>query len=234
MKPEKARAIRLRRVGKSYNEIVKVLGIPKSTLASWLKLYARERSAGTRALVARNKRQTVLAHARAQVVQEAASKDIRLLSFEDLRLVGAALYWAEGTKRPPAHGGRCVQFSNAEPAVITLMMRFFKEICHVPGDRFKAHVFLAPGLSGPKAVRFWSSITGIPRERLALYRTLSRASQRKRPRSRLPHGTLQLRIGSSTALFHRIMGWIGGIQRSCEPGMSNGSDGPLHFLATLA
>ena len=110
MRSERVAAIRLRKSGRSYNEIARFLRVPKSTLATWFRdlvlpprlverLYSRARSAGTKALVVRNKHQTVLAQERATVIQQAARAEIGSVSTRELQLVGSALYWAEGTKR---------------------------------------------------------------------------------------------------------------------------------------
>jgi len=196
--------------------------VPKSTLASWFRdlvlpqalrdqLYDRVRSAGTRALVERNKRQTVLAQERARVIQQSAKAEIGSLSQRELQLIGAALYWAEGDKRPPRHGGRRVVFSNADPAAVAVMMVFFRQICKVPEEKFRAQLTVAPGVSIDGAVRFWSALTRIPTDHFTkTYSKLSRSSKRKRPH-RLPYGTIQVRI-FNTALFYRIMGWIQAMQ----------------------
>jgi AcrR family transcriptional regulator len=223
MRLEKNTALRLRKSGQSYNEIADALGVPKSTLATWFRdltlpqalrdrLYDRARSAGTRALVARNKRQTVLAQERARAIQQTARAEIGLLSRRELQLIGAALYWAEGAKRAPVRGGRRVAFSNADPSAVTLMMRFFRQVCRVPEEKFRVQLTVAPGISIHGAVRFWSALTGIPTGRFTkTYSQLSRFSRRKRPRSRLPYGTVQVRI-ADTQLFYRIMGWIQAMQ----------------------
>jgi len=222
MRPERATALQLRRSGQSYNEISRSLGVPKSTLATWFRqltlpqelidrLYDRARSAGTQALVERNKRQTALAAARAQAIQQAAQTEIGRLSRRELQLIGAALYWAEGVRRYPQRGGRRVAFSNADSAAVILMMRFFREVCDVPLEKIRSVVSLAPGLETTSAVSFWSSLTKIPPEHFTVYQGLSRSSKQRRPRFRLPYGTLQLRI-ADTRLFYRIMGWIQGIQ----------------------
>ena len=223
MRPEKITAVRLRKSGKSYNQIARSLGVPKSTLATWFRdvtlpqvlvdrLYSRARSAGTAALVARNKHQTVLAQERARSIQQAAANEIGGISERELRLLGAALYWAEGAKRYPARGSKRVAFSNADPAAIKFMMQFLREICHVPENRFRAQVIVPPGVNIEQSVRFWTSVTAIPPTQFTkICNSLSQASKRKRPRRRLPYGTLQIRV-ADTQLFHRILGWIKGLQ----------------------
>lgn len=151
MRKDRLYAIKLRKQGKSYNEINRILNVPKSTLSYWFKdldlpeklverLYNRMRSAGTRALVARNKRQTIIAREKAEQIQSEAAEDVGKLSRRELFLVGAALYWAEGGRRKSGSGGRRVEFSNSDPAVITTMMRFFRVVCLVAEHKFRIHL----------------------------------------------------------------------------------------------
>lgn len=112
----RSRALKLRLLGKSYNEIAKELGVPKSTQSGWFKdlvlsdqaqhrLRERLRS-GTEVLVRRNKLQTVHAKRRAQQAQAAGRSMVMNVSQHDLLLLGAALYWAEGYKRLIARDGK--------------------------------------------------------------------------------------------------------------------------------
>ena len=73
-------------------------------------------------------------------ILKAASSEIDNLSDNELRLVGIALYWAEGCKGD-ASGG--VEFTNSDPAMIKLAMRWFKQICGVKEDRFRIRIQIA-------------------------------------------------------------------------------------------
>lgn len=219
----KPQVIQYRLAGRSYNEIHRLVGVPKSTIASWLKgielsnelrqqLYDRSRSVGTKALIARNKRQTILARQRATMRKAAAVSTIGALSPRELLLVGSALYWAEGCRQEGRSGNR-LMFCNADPLAIRLMMRFFREVMEVPESRFHLHIMLHPGLSVNAARRYWAKVTGLPPVRcIRIFVGRSRTSLGRRPR-RLPHGTCQLRVGD-VAQFHRIMGWVQGLQQS--------------------
>lgn len=223
---DKALAICLRKEGKSYNEIHRRLGVPKSTLSSWFqgltlsselqeRLYSRIRSCGTHALIARNKRQTVLAKERAERVGADAASKIGALTQRDLLLVGSVLYWAEGYRRGGGtRRGYAVCFSNSDPIAVQVMMRFLREVCQVPEPRFRIGTNLYPGIDVEAARRYWSEISGVP---LAQFHKsfvgISSASQRKRPSTRLPYGTCQVRVYDAN-VFHRVMGWIVGIQQA--------------------
>jgi len=220
---DKTLASQFRERGLSYGEIHRALGIPKSTLATWFKdlrlplevqnqLASKTRRLSAQNLIARNKRQTILAQERAENVRSAAAHDIGTLNQRDLLVVGAALYWAEGGKRP-GRGGYRIAFSNSDPEAIRTIMRFFREICLVPDSKFRIQIATHPGVDVLGACEFWSRITEIPLPQfIKTFVGISRASSGKRPRNRLPNGTCQIRV-NDTAKFHQIMGWIAGLQQ---------------------
>jgi hypothetical protein len=133
---------------------------------------------------------------------ERAAASIEEVSKHDLRLLGIALYWAEGRKR----GGRVVDFSNSDPITIKIMMRFFREICNVPETKFRCHIHTYSHSNAGTAEKYWSTITAIPLTQF--YKTYSKPSKASLgKRDSLPHGTLDVYI-CDTKLFLTIVGWI--------------------------
>ncbi|MCD6539983.1 MAG: hypothetical protein J7K37_04705 [Candidatus Omnitrophica bacterium] len=124
-----------------------------------------------------------------------------------LKIIGSVLYWAEGYNKTR----NMVIFGNSNPAMIRLMMRFFREICKIPESKFRGCVHLHPHLDGRKAMRFWSKESGIPLKQFHRLQTaISKASKNKR--DSLPLGTFRIII-SDTRLQSKIKGWIKGIER---------------------
>lgn len=226
----KEQAFKLRLKGYSYNEINSKLGVPKATLSGWfsglvLSAKAQKRiservAQGTlNGLVKRNKMQTHLAWQRARKIQGEASREIKSISKRELFLVGVVLYWAEGYKKLKVRNGRSItshsiSFTNTDPEMVQMFIRFLTDIVEISQEKITAHVRLFKHLNEEETLRYWSRVTGLPKDNF--YKSsyvLSRASQGKRPYDRLPHGTLQIRVADTTK-FHQIMGWIEGM-RSC-------------------
>ncbi|OGH79439.1 MAG: hypothetical protein A2469_04820 [Candidatus Magasanikbacteria bacterium RIFOXYC2_FULL_40_16] len=224
MKVEKINAIKLRKLGKSYNEISKSLKIPKSTLSYWLRDIVLSKKAKTRienrvyeksvkALIRRNKEQTVFAKERAKEIREKAAKEVKKIRENDLFLVGISLYWGEGYKKG-AEGSiwKCVDFTNSDSTMVMMMMRFFREICKVEEDKMRVQVILHRNLSGNKAVEYWSRVTGIKKDQfMKVSRSLSSASKGK-SKNILKYGTIHLRV-YNTKLFYKLIGWIDGLKK---------------------
>ena len=219
MRPKKAFAIRLRKSGKSYNEISRTLGgIPKSTLSGWFKncrlsksaryrLMARNQFRWSESLVRYNKRRVLIARQRSEMELSSARARIGSLTPHDLLLVGTALYWAEGEKRARWR----LKFSNSDPGMVRLMMRFFRETCRVPERSFSVQLHLHPHVSESRAKDFWSRTAEIPvGQFIKSQHVLSRSSNGKRPHRRLPYGTFHVTI-YHTPIRNRVIGWMTGL-----------------------
>lgn len=207
--------------GKSYNEIAKDLGIGKSLLSYWLKdlqlpLEAKkileEKSNYAKEKFQDYNRQK---HERVQKenkeIREGSIKRVRILRNYELLLLGAALYWAEGYKR---HAGRrptaYLSFSNSDPDMIKLFMRFVREILKVPEEKVKPSIHIYPGIDKTEAIVYWSNVINIPNKSFRTSFMVSRASQGKRPKNLLPYGTPDLRVQSRQKFFE-VMGLIDGL-----------------------
>jgi len=218
MRRDKKRAILLRKQGKSYNAISKILGIPKSTLSLWIKdikmpieierkFWDRTRKKWARNITKFNKKRAEIARERVQQIQKIASGDIKKISNRELFLLGIALYWAEGCKKSRWR----LDFSNSDPIMIKLMMKFFREICHIKENKFFTIVQIHPNTTPEKAVRYWSKLTKISKKQfLKTYTKLSPTSKRKRSPNILPYGTLRLSV-SDVELTNKMKGWIVGL-----------------------
>lgn len=228
MRDDKARAIKLRKQGNSYAQINTLLGIPKSTLSYWLrnleisekaKKKISKRVAGTSisALIRRNKNQTKLAFERAEKIRKNAAKEAGRLMRDPLFVSGISLYWAEGYKRG-ADGSKwkSVDFANSDPEMVKLMMEFFRNVCKVEENKFKAQIIAHKNVDIKKAVGYWSNLTNIGKECfIKTYNSTNGKAKNKRRGNRLTYGTIHIRI-NDVNLFFKIIGWIDGFKEKCE------------------
>jgi hypothetical protein len=112
------------------------------------------------------------------------------------------LYWAEGRKR----GKRIVSFSNSDPEIIKIMMKFFREICSVDEEKFRGHIHIHSHLNVKDSERYWSNISQIPLSQF--YKTYSKPSKSSQGKmDGLPYGTFDIHVCDSV-LFLTVKGWI--------------------------
>jgi hypothetical protein len=228
MRTDREAARKLRLQGKSYTEIQRLLGVPKSTLSTWFshlilseKLQAKIQQRTSRqslmGLLVGNRAQTDRAIRRARSEREVGRSLIGELSDRELLLVGTALYWAEGYKRPKLRNGRPVthhpvSLTNADPVLIQLFLRFLRRLFKVSDAQIKISIRMFAHQNETTLRMFWSGQTGITAERIQVtFVTLSRSSAGKRPYNRLEYGVAQVRV-NDTRLYHQIMGAIEGLK----------------------
>ena len=220
----KSQAVSLRKLGQSYNEISKKLGVAKSTLSYWLKdipesLEAktsninRSKEIWSKNITDFNKKRSREYQQQTAKETEGYAKQVGELSKQDLFMLGIGLYLAEGSKREKFK----VRFTNSDPEIIKIIMRFFLESCEVKESDIKARIHLHNPENYDNSLEFWSKLTSISKENFWQPQfVVSKSSQRKRPFNRLPNGILHLTI-SSSSLSKKIRGWSDGVREKFVP-----------------
>jgi len=206
---EKIKAIKLRKKGKSYGEILEKMKVSKGTLSLWLRgvrlapeqykrLYVTLRRRN--AYKAAKSRQEQRVERTRQIIKNAIT-EIELLKGNHLFLIGLMLYWCEGDKSDKAE---TVKFSNSDPILIKLMMRWFREVCRVEEKRFRVELHIHSLHCRQGVEKYWADLTDIPLSQF--HKTQIKASSLRHRRNRLYNGTCAIRI-SDKDLFRRIKGW---------------------------
>ena len=119
---------------------------------------------------------------------------------EQLRISGAMLYWAEGTKT-----GKTVDLANSDPELIALFVTFLRRICGVAEERLRVLLYAYTDQDIEHLKTFWSQVTGISLQQFTkpYIRDLTRnATGRK-----MPHGLVHIRYNDGR-LLQLIFQWI--------------------------
>lgn len=227
MRSDKFRAYKLRMAGRSYNEITRLLKTPKSTLSGWFanlelpkeaikRLKDRVNVSSAKGLLTRNKNQTILAEARSKEMHNEGRNLIKNINKRDLLIIGTALYWAEGYKRPVVVRGKArtshrVSLTNSDPDLICMFLKFLREICEVQDEKITIWIRHFEHQDPIYLLDFWQKRCNIPYSNFRkTLQTVSISSQRKKPYNSLPFGIAQISV-NNTNLYHKIMGLISGI-----------------------
>lgn len=205
---EKAVAIRLRMQGLSYNEIRKQVPVSKSILSSWLKaiplapehrarLYTKQvyiLSLGSQSQRERRIREV------AEIIETAKQEVVVPIADEALRLMGAALYWAEGSKT-----GLC-EITNSDPHLIYFFVEWVQKFFGIPSTGLRARLNIYPQQDDAKIKEFWSDITGIPVENFG--KSFVKPFSTGYKKNNLYYGTIKVEVPKSVDIKHKIFGWI--------------------------
>jgi len=206
---EKIKAIRLRKLGKSYSEIRKQVKVSKGTLSLWLRdikltpkqekrLYIELRQKNAYKMAKINQRKRI---ERTKKILKEAKEEVSSCFKNPLFLAGLMLYWAEGDKSEREEN---VKFSNSDPAMIKLMMSWFRKICKVPEERLRINIHIHNLLCRKDVEQYWSKLTNIPLRQF--YKTQIKPTSLKHRKNPLYNGTCTIRTGNRN-LFRRIKGW---------------------------
>ena len=212
----KMRAVELRRNGHSIKTISKIINAAQSSVSLWVREVSLlpEQIAALKANT--HSKETIekrrLSRARSESVKrmaiiDPAINEVGALTKRELWLIGIALYWAEGGKTKGI-----VRFSNGDPRMIQLIIRFFVEVCMVDKSKLRVHIHIHESLDVPAAESYWQKITGLPNEQF--YKTYNKPNKSSKSKRRsLPYGVCDI-YASQPNLFHKINGWAEGIYRA--------------------
>ena len=211
-------ALKLRRKGFTYKEITGQLYLAKSTLSNWINAdlpLAEERKIkqltaekGRKKIIKFNKERSLKIRQKEKKEQLKYAAQIPFIDKEKLFWLGMGLYLAEGGKTDRWKAA----FYNSNPSLNKIMIRFFREICQVSNKKIHIQLVLHEGISERKAKKYWNKLLNVPKSNF--YRASyvkSRASKGRRPKNRLPYGTIQLSI-SGKEIANKIKGWMLGIK----------------------
>lgn len=222
MKQElKHEAIKLRKNGLTYTEILKLVPVAKSTLSLWLRsvsLSRRQRQTLTAKKLASQRRG---GEARKRERIQRTSKilstsiaEIDKISEKELWLMGTMLYWAEGAKEKIWRTGCSMKFDNSDPRMIKLFIIWMKVCLKIRDDDFNACIYIHENWKDRQSeIRsFWAKVTGLGYNNLdKIYFKHNRLSTKRKNVGKEYHGLLRVTIKRSIDLNRRIAGWIEGI-----------------------
>ncbi len=119
---------------------------------------------------------------------------------ENLKTAGIMLYWGEGAKTE-----NVVKFTNSDPAMILIFLKFMREICGIHEERLKALIHLYPDHNENELKSFWMKTTGIPKEHF--YKSYIHEGKKGTYKNKSQWGTLVINY-SDRRLLKLIMEWI--------------------------
>jgi len=208
---EKEKARVLRKQGKSINQIIKETNLSKASISLWVrdisltkaqKNKISERGRSVESVEKRRASRIFNEQKKRQIIIDKAKSDFTHISLDQLKIIGIILYLGEGGKTKRG----MVRLANSDPLVIKIMMRFLREVCSVPENKFSAQIHTFAHANVNKTEKYWSKISGIPRSQF--YKTYTKPSSASlQKRNTLPFGTFGIYV-CDTKLFLTIMGWI--------------------------
>ncbi|MEO3742568.1 helix-turn-helix domain-containing protein [Plantactinospora sp. B5E13] len=229
-KPElRARAVGLRGEGWSVPQIAAELGVAKSTAYQWVRhlprdvdpvVAAERRRAHSRRLVdARWSTHRAVRDAAQARCHARAAAEIGELDRRDLLLLGAAIYWSEGTKSKPWRRDDRVVIINSDVGLLRIFLRFLSACGvdrNVPTYRLSIH----ETADVEAAQRWWQDTLELPADRFQRA-TLKRHRPKtvRRNTNDAYRGCLIINVPRSRELYWRIEGIMAALGRTAAEGV---------------
>jgi hypothetical protein len=199
----------LRRMGLTYREIAAVIPVCKATLSVWCRELEvpqtfSERRDGLATAGRSLKKRRHVAWDRATVIRGEARQEVASLVGRSSWVAGAVAYWAEGTKR-----GNELAMSNSDPAMLRLFIGWCEIHLDVSRDRFTVRLHIHSGQDEREIAAYWSEQLGLPPDQFR--KSYIKPEGTGHRKNNLYMGTAQVRVRRSTALRHKVLGWIDGL-----------------------
>jgi hypothetical protein len=196
----------LRRHGLSYGEIMDLIPVKKSTLATWCRdvelseeqiTAIRERT-GSREGVPRDtnrKRREEIARIRVRALSE-----IPDLKRDPLWVAGTVLYWAEGAKTR-----NHLKLANADPRALRLFVRWIRTYLD-PNADFSMQLHLHEGNDEAAARSYWRNETGLTTANF--HRTFIKPRGTGHRKNHLKHGVCTIKMRRCADSWQQAIIWV--------------------------
>ncbi len=161
-----ARAIELRKMGWSYLEIKKELGVNKGSLSLWLRNYPLTPDQLSKFKDDRESRRVEKYRNTCDLKRQSKldgyyeKERVRLLplSKREMYLAGLMLYWGEGLKA----NWSTVSFSNTNPKMIVFAKKWLTDCLDVSVDKLVVRLHLYSDMDSSTEHGYWSKLIEIP------------------------------------------------------------------------
>ena len=198
---EKKLAIKLRKEGLTYVEILKQVPVAKSSLSLWLRSIglaeAQKQRVTEKRLLAQKKATARVREIRIEktkIIKEKAFGEIPLLKRDLLWAVGLVLYWAEGTKNKKWSMSTRIQLCNMDSNVIMIFLDWVKKYLDVADHNLVYELYIHRSANLNLAKKYWAKELGIQEKIIRVYNKKTNPNPHRGNRGAAYHGLMKVRI----------------------------------------
>ena len=203
---EHRKVLILRKQGKSYSQINRELGIPKSTLSDWLCKLPLSKSQirllrdfnQQRIEKCRNTKRKKLER-RLLEKYKIQKKKIGVLSKRELFIAGLFLYWGEGGKS----SRNVLSLCNTDPSVIKFTLFWINKCLHVSKKKIHINLHLYSDMDVTKETNYWSRVLRIGKDQFTKP-YIKKSKKTDLDQKSFGHGTCSLYV-CNTSLKENIL-----------------------------
>jgi hypothetical protein len=202
----------LRRLGLSYGEIMELIPVKKSTLATWCRdvrltedqiAAIKERRApepGRKISGVRRRNTQHKRHREIELIQAQARLEAEHLVEDPFWVAGVSMYWGEGAK-----ASKHLAVANSDPAVLRMFKKWAIQFLP-PHAGWRASLNLHADNDEPGARVWWASQIGLPLDDFT--KTYIKPDGTGHRKNHLAYGVCTLIKRKSTDAYYCTMAWI--------------------------
>jgi hypothetical protein len=226
----KARAVELRREGKSRREIQEALGfIGNSTLNQLLRGeplppgkagpgYAQSRQRAAEGVQRYWAAEHPARESARAAISAAAAAHVGELTDREITIAGAIAYWCEGAKSKPYRLDEQVRFMNSDAGLIKFFLKFLDK-AGVSRQRLRFCVHIHESADVEAATSYWAAMVGAPQDQFSRPVIKHHAPRTSRRGDNTGyHGCLRVSVTKSSGLYREISGWAHGVMAAEQRG----------------
>lgn len=120
-----------------------------------------------------------------------------------LKLLGTALYWAEGYKTEKSKG---IDFANSDPYMVVQFLRFLREVCGIDESRIKVLLYSHDTELIEEQLTYWSTLLNIPLQNFTKP-YIAKTDKTLEKKRKMQYGLVHLRYMDKKLLFV-VLKWI--------------------------
>jgi hypothetical protein len=224
---EKQLAIKLRKEGKTYREIMGVVPVAKSSISLWLKevglskaqkqSITAKRIAGQRKGADARRSQRIERHG---YLFNTAKAEIGSISDRELFLIGTVLYWAEGNKEKDTRPGTQYLFGNMDPKMLIIIIAWLEQICKIPKSMIVFELYLHKSSEHrlKSVLKYWEDILGLKKGGIAhvYYKNNTLKPTNRKNVGDTYFGLIRLRVPQSSDIVRKVAGWTEGVTQGID------------------
>lgn len=208
---EKVLAIKMRRLGKSYSAIQKIIpGLSKSTLSNWLsnlnfsleekELIERSSQIGReRSRLAAAKTNHLARIERTRMSENIAESQFINFMKDPLFITGLALYWAEGAKKSSG-----AEIINSDYRILRIAILWIESFLGIKRSELKARLYIHRHYAHENLEEYWIKILEL--KPLQLRQTIFKKTEFEFKKIQEYKGCLRIHLGGVDAL-RKIFHW---------------------------
>ncbi len=215
---EKELAIQLRKQGKSYSEIRRIIPVAKSTLSIWFREVHLSKRQEQKITIKRIEAQKRGAEAKrkqrlekTKTIKNIARREVTSLIKNPLWIVGVVIYWAEGAKEKEWRVSEKTKISNMDPHIHKIFISWAKRFLKISSDRFIYELYIHPTGDIFNSKKYWSKQLHVSTKKIRVYFKKPNHNPKKYNTRENYHGVLTTMITKGTDVNRKIAGWVEGM-----------------------